>query len=139
MKLTRKFRGSPPPKVPVAVQSKQSDARQANRAGLTTCLPFAIVRDGVIGTLTTVLARDVSQKGISFLSSTELCQGQEFIVWLMTPNGCVAVHSQVVWREALSRTSFLVGGVYTRLGTKEEVALITASDANTASPATGGC
>jgi hypothetical protein len=101
----------------------QRDARQSNRIRQSACLPLAPLRDGKIGTVTTVLARNLSPTGLSFLSSTELLAEQEFLIWLsIGENKSVAVLCRVVWRDVLSRTSSLVGAVFVRAATDAESA-----------------
>jgi len=51
------------------------------------------------------------------------------MVWLTaTGDKCVAIHCKAAWRELLGRSSFLVGGFYTRMGTDDESALRSAQE-----------
>jgi hypothetical protein len=105
-------------------EQRQHEQRKANRVSVATCLSFAIVRDGVIGNLTTVLVQNLSRTGLSFLGSTELLVGQDFVVWLpIVEERWEAVFCKVAWRELLTRTSLVIGGYFTRMGNEEESAL----------------
>jgi hypothetical protein len=104
-----------------APETMLCEARRSTRIHKSTCVTLAPVRDGRVGNPTTVLARNLSPTGISFLSSTELVVGQEFILWLSageeTP---IAIRCQVVWRDILSRTSSIIGATFLRPATEAE-------------------
>jgi hypothetical protein len=99
----------------------QRDARLSNRIRKSTCVTLAPIRDGAVGVPTTVLARNLSPTGISFMSSAELAVGQEFILWLSagetTP---IVIRCRVVWRDILSRTSSIIGATFLRPATEAE-------------------
>jgi len=111
----------------------QPEARLANRFGISICLPFATIHDGAIGDVMTVLGLNVSRTGLAILSSTDLSVGQEFVIWLPSaPDEYVSIHCQVARRDLLSRTSFLLGAIYTRMSTVGESSLHASAIATTA-------
>jgi hypothetical protein len=107
-----------------AARRTPQDARKTPRFSWSACISMATVRDGAIDPLTTALAVDISRAGISLMSSLEFELGQEFVVWLPTASdACLAVYCKTAWRDQINRSSCLIGGSYTRMGTEQESAM----------------